>query len=135
VLVGVLVGGVNVPVGVFVGVLVGVRTTHPPMVVLPSPVTVTSFVAKARPTKVPLVKEMELPARMVPLKSESVIVAASAVHQYTLHARPPPDMITWKLVPVRAPVPPVPILKTQIPFEGPLSVNMTLVIVAPAVKQ
>jgi hypothetical protein len=72
---------------------------------------------------------------MVPWKFESVIVAAWAVRQYTLHGSPAPAMTTWKVLPVSEPVPPVPTLKTQIPVEGPSSVNVTLFIVAPAVKQ
>jgi len=43
-------------------------------------------------------------------------------------------MITEKLVPVSAPVPPVPILKIQTPSAGPSSVNVP-VNAAAAVKQ
>jgi hypothetical protein len=91
--------------------------------------------AKARPMNVPRVTVMSAPARIVPTKFESVIVAAWATHQYTLHGTPPPAMTTEKLVPVSAPVPPAPILKIQIPFEGPLSVNTLLVDVAAATTQ
>ena len=65
---------------------------------------------------------------MVPWKFESVSVAAWATHQYTLQGEPP-SMPTDKLVPVRAPVPPEPILKIQTPFEGPLSVSVPFVVV------
>jgi hypothetical protein len=44
-------------------------------------------------------------------------------------------MTTEKLVPVSAPVPLVPILKIQIPLEGPLSVNTLPVDVAAAATQ
>ena len=74
---------------------------------------------------------------MVPWKFELVSVAAWATHQYTFgHAVPAasPAMTTEKLVPVRAPVPPVPILKIQTPSAGPSSVNVP-VNVAAAVKQ
>jgi hypothetical protein len=55
------------------------------------------------------------------MKFESVIVAAPAVHQYTLHAAPPPSKTTLKLVPVRAPPPAgVPTLKTQMLLASPL---------------
>ena len=62
------------------------------------------------------------------------MVAASAIHQVTLHACPPLVMTTEKVVPVRAPVPRVLTLKSQVPFAGPLSVN-TPVNAAAASKQ
>jgi len=71
---------------------------------------------------------------MVPLKKESVMLAACATHHVTLQARAPPAMVTVKLEPVSAPVPLVPILNSQTPVEGPLSVN-TPVGDAAAVKQ
>ena len=84
---------------------------------------------------------MAAPARIVPARFESVIVAASAVHQVTLQACAPPAITTEKLVPVRAPVGSAggvasadPILKVQIPFDGPSSVN-TPVNAAAAGKQ
>ncbi len=106
----------------------------PPQPVAATPVSVTAAFAKARPATVPLVVVIAAPARMVPLKFESVIVAASATHQYTLHASAPSGVTTEKRVPVRAPVPPVPILNSQIPVEGPASVNVP-VSVAAASKQ
>jgi hypothetical protein len=102
------------------------------------PVDVTSAFAQARPTNVPPnvppVLVMAAPARIVPTNREFVIVAAWATHHVTLHGCAPPAMTTEKWVPVRAPVPRVPILKIQVPFEGPLSVN-TPVNVAAAGKQ
>jgi hypothetical protein len=77
---------------------------------------------------------MAAPARIVPTKFEFVIVAAWATHHVTLHGCPPPAMTTEKAVPVRAPVPRVPILKIQVPFAGPSSVK-TPVNVAAAGKQ
>jgi hypothetical protein len=47
----------------------------------------------------------------------------------------PLGVITEKLVPVSAPVPRVPILKIQIPVEGPLRVRTLPVDVAAASKQ
>lgn len=79
---------------------------------------------------------MAVPERMVPWKVEAVSVAAPAVRQYTLHASAVPAMSTVKLLPVRAPVPPVPILKTQISVADPLSVKTTPApIVVPATEQ
>src|SRR5688572_5806596 len=96
----------------------------PPQPVAATPVRVTAAFASARPTKVPPVMVIAAPARIVPLKSEVVMVAASATHQYTLHASAPLAMTTWKFVPVRAPVPLVPILKIQVSVEDPSSVNL-----------
>ncbi len=80
--------------------------------------------------------EMAVPARTVPWKLESVTVAAWAVRQYTLHACAAPPIATWKLLPVNAPVPPVPILKTHTSVADPLSVKMTPApIVVPAAEQ
>ena len=76
---------------------------------------------------------MAAPARMDPLKFESVMVAASAIHQVTLHADAPLSA-TEKFVPVSAPVPLVPTLKSQVPVEEPRSVNVP-VRVAAASKQ
>src|SRR5450759_4231344 len=99
-------------------------------------VIVTAAPAKASPLKVPRVMVMAAPARIVPKKCESVIVAAWATHQVTLQgAVAPPLMTTEKLVPVRAPVPLVPILKIQTPVEGPLRVNVLPVDVAAALMQ
>jgi hypothetical protein len=86
-------------------------------------VNVTAPFAKSLPCKLPSVKVLSAPARMVPRKSELTIVAPSATHQYTLHRSPPPDMTTEKLVGDKAPAPLVPILKIQTPFAGPSSVN------------
>src|SRR6185503_9674526 len=61
------------------------------------------------------------------------MVTACATHHVTLHACPP-SITTEKLVPVSAPVPLVPILKSQVAFAGPLRVN-TPVSVAAASKQ
>src|SRR2546430_11375567 len=97
-------------------------------------VTVTSAFDQPFPLNVPRVSVMAAPARMLPLRSESVIVAAWETHHVTLHACAPPAMTTEKLVPVRAPVPRVPILKVQLAFGGPVSVN-TPVNVAAASKQ
>jgi hypothetical protein len=53
-----------------------------------------------------------------------------------LHARAVPPITTAKLLPVKAPPPPVPILKTQTSVEVPLSVKMTPApIVVPATEQ
>jgi hypothetical protein len=99
------------------------------------PVIVRATLANARPAMEPPVKVMDpsvvLPARMLPLKAEVVIVAASPTDQNTLHGCPVPAMTTEKLVPVRA----APTLKIQIPFEGPLSVNVVSVNVTSAGKQ
>ena len=78
---------------------------------------------------------MAAPARMVPLKFEVVIVTAWAIHQVTLQGFPPPAMTTEKPVPVRAPVPLVPTLKSQVSVADPLSVNVVRVNVAAAGKQ
>ena len=53
-------------------------------------VNVTAAFAKACPSKLPRVTVMDVPARILPMKTESVSVAASAVHQNTLllHASP-----------------------------------------------
>src|SRR5205823_12453576 len=102
------------------------------------PVSVTAALASARPLKapaVPTVAVMAAPARMVPLKFEVVIVTACATHQVTLQGLPPPAMTTEKPVPVRAPVPLVPILNSQVSVEVPSSVNVVSVNVAPAGKQ
>jgi hypothetical protein len=72
-----------------------------------------------------------LPAIMLPLTDEVVIVAASPTDQNTLHGCPPPAITTEKFVPVRA----APTMKIQTPLEGPLSVNVVAVNVAPAGKQ
>ena len=109
---------------------------HPAKVMSSASVTVTSVLASARPSQLPLVMVMALPERTVPLKNESVIVAAGAVRQYTLHASAPPSMTTERPVPVRAPNPPVPTLKTQTSLADPLSVRVTApVIVVPAAEQ
>jgi hypothetical protein len=134
--------GVDVTVGsgsVGVDVTVGVGVEGPTEGVPPqreAPVTVTSSVAKAWPSKSPLVVLMDVPARIVPRKTESVSVAACAVHQNTLllHASPP-GMTTVKSVPVRAPMPPVPILKIQVSAADPSSVNTPPVYVADASTQ
>ena len=105
------------------------------------PVIVAPAFAKALPLWVPRVSVMAAPARIVPARFESVIVAASAVHHVTLHGCPPPAITTEKLVPVRAPVGSAggvasaePILKVQIALEGPSSVK-TPVKAAAAGKQ
>src|SRR5882762_9298028 len=98
------------------------------------PVIVTSAFAETVPCKLPPVRVMPAPARILPWMSEVVIVTASATRHVTLDARPPPAMTTAKLVPVRAPVPLVPILKIQTASAGPSSVN-TPVTVAAALKQ
>lgn len=116
-------------VTVAVGLLQAANPTVPPTLF-----TVTSVVAKARPVNVPPVKVTLLPERIVPRKFEVVSVAACADSQYTLHAWAPPANATWKLVAAREPTPPVPTLKTKIPFGGPLSVSRP-VSAAPAVKQ
>jgi hypothetical protein len=82
----------------------------------------------------PLVTVMPAPARIVPIKFDVVIVAASATHHVTLHGSAPPDMTTLKSVPVRAPVPLVPILKSHDASAGPFSVSVP-VSVAAAAKQ
>jgi len=89
------------------------------------PVVVTAAFARASPLKVPRVTVMASPARIVPTNCESVIVAAWATHQNTLlqGGGAPLGVTTEKLVPVRAPVPRVPILKIQVSVEDPLSVN------------
>ena len=91
--------------------------------------------AKVAPLSIEPVDVISAPARMVPFRNDVVIVTASLTHQYTLHGCPPPAMITVKLVPVRAPPPPVPILKIQIPLAGPLSVNVPPVVVDAAATQ
>src|SRR6266550_1710532 len=98
------------------------------------PVIVTSAFALRFPSKVPRVSVMSAPPRIVPMKRESVMVAPWATHHVTLPGCPPPAMTTEKLLPVRAPVPLVPILKVQMPSAGPLSVN-TPETVAAALKQ
>jgi hypothetical protein len=72
---------------------------------------------------------------MFPWKTEVVIVAAAAVCQYTFDASAPPAMTTLRPVPVRAPVPSVPILKIQVSLGPPVSVNVAVVNVNPASKQ
>jgi hypothetical protein len=81
-------------------------------------VIVTSAFANAFPSKVPRVSVIAAPARIVPMKCESVMVAASATHHVTLHRCAPLVMIIEKLVPVRTPVPLVPTLKIQVPSAG-----------------
>src|ERR1035437_8140268 len=107
------------------------RDQHP---ATPVPVVVTSARDHACPLNVPPVSVIATPARRFPLKSEPVIVAASATHHVTLQPVPPPAITTWKPVPVSAPVPLVPTLMFQIPSEGPLSVR-TPVTTAAASKQ
>src|SRR3954466_15863054 len=94
------------------------------------PGMLAAALAKALPLWVPRVSVMAAPARIVPARFESVIVAASAVHHVTLQACPPPAMTTEKLVPVSAPVGSAggvarvdPILKVQVALDGPSSVN------------
>jgi hypothetical protein len=96
-------------------------------------VIVTPAFAKARPAKTPPVVVMAAPARIFPWNTEVVSVAASATCQNTLHAFPPLAMTTVMLVPVSAPVPPVPTLKIQGPF--PVRVNTLFVKVTAAGKQ
>src|SRR6185436_10555114 len=100
-------------------------------------VKVTAAFARARPLRLPSVTVMATPERMFPTTNESVMVAASLVHQNTLLSQvsPLPGRITEKLVPVRAPVPPVPILKIQTPSAGPSSVNVVRVNVTSAALQ
>src|SRR6266480_700328 len=98
------------------------------------PVIVTSAFDETFPCRLPPVSVMPAPARMLPWMLEVVIVTASATRHVTLDARAPPAITTEKPVPVRAPVPLVPIFRTQIPSAGPLSVN-TPVTVAAALKQ
>jgi hypothetical protein len=99
-------------------------------------VNVTAAFAKACPPRLSRVTVMDVPARILPRKTESVRVAASAVHQNTLVLRVSPlVMTTEKLVPVRAPVPLVPILKIQVSLEDPSSVNTPPVSVAAALTQ
>src|ERR1035437_1094273 len=97
-------------------------------------VRVTVAFASALPVNVPRVMVIAVPARIVPLKFESVMVAASASHQDTLLACAPPARTIVKLVPVRAPVPAVPILKIQtaLALPCPLSVNVVSVNVTAA---
>src|SRR4051794_31608544 len=92
--------------------------------------------AKASPTNVPPVTVMSAPAKTAPRKFEPVRVVAWATHQYTFGQVPAglPGMTTEKLVAVKAPVPPVPILKIHTPSAGPSSVNVP-VNVAAAGKQ
>ncbi|MBK6613724.1 MAG: hypothetical protein IPG27_06395 [Ottowia sp.] len=102
-----------------------------------TPVSVTAAFDKAFPLKgvvLPArpVMVMAAPARRVPWKADVVIVTASATHQYTLHGSPPLVMTTERLVPVKAPVPPVPTLKIQVASGSPcpssvkvVSVNVT----------
>ena len=68
---------------------------------------------------------MAAPARMVPANAESVIVTACDTHQYTFlqGGGAPIALTTERPVPVRAPVPSVPILKIQIPSAGPSRVH------------
>src|SRR4051812_2136476 len=105
------------------------------------PVIVAPAFAKALPLWVPRVCSIAAPARIVPARFESVIVAAWAVHHVTLHAWAPPAITTEKLVPVRAPVGSAggvasadPTLKVQVALGGPSSVN-TPVSAAAAGKQ
>ena len=83
-----------------------------------APVSDTATFANARPTKVPPVMVTEppvgLPARMLPLNSEVVMVTPALGAQYTLHGCPPPAITTEKLVPVRA----APILKIHTAVAG-----------------
>src|SRR5688572_20169120 len=107
----------------------------PPPRVASQPLTVTSVkVTAAFASTLPLkgvvlparpVTVMAAPARMVPWKRDVVMVAASATHQYTSHDCAPPAITTEKLVPVSAPVPPVPILKihTALGLPWPSSVR------------
>jgi hypothetical protein len=67
---------------------------------------------------------MAAPARIVPLKFARVIVAASATHHVTLHADAVSFITTEKSVPVRAPVPLVPTLNSQVSVELPRSVSV-----------
>src|SRR3954468_20327883 len=105
------------------------------------PLMLAAALAKALPLWVPRVSVMAAPARIVPARFESVIVAASAVHPVTLHAWAPPAITTEKLVPVRAPVGSAggvasadPTLKVQVALDGPSRVN-TPVNAAAAGKQ
>jgi len=87
-------------------------------------VNVIAAFAKARPTKLPRVSVMAAPERTLPLRSQSVSVAAASDHHVTAHACAPPAMTTEKLVSVKAPVDaPSVTLNVQIPVAGPLSVN------------
>src|SRR5688572_29334716 len=73
---------------------------------------------------------------MLPMNTESVSVAACWVHQNTLLLQVwPPAITTEKLVPVSAPVPPVPILKIQVSLGEPSSVSTPPVSVAAAATQ
>src|SRR2546429_2500601 len=84
----------------------------PPLLAQPVtavPVTVTSAFDHAFPLNVPRVSVMAAPARMFPLRSESVSVAACETHHDTLHACAPPATTTEKVVPVTAPGPRVPV--------------------------
>src|ERR1700737_132910 len=106
--------------------------------VIAAPVSVASPVpvapAHPLPMKVPPVKVTPVPAITIPLKLEVVMDEACRTHHATLPGTAPPAMITLKLVPVRSPVPAVPILNSQTPVGGPLSVNVP-VNAAAAVKQ
>src|SRR5690349_13262877 len=89
------------------------------------PVIVTSPTpeapAYALPSNVPRVSVIAAPARMLPMKCESVSVAAASTHHVTLQAVAPPARTTEKFVPVSAPGA---TLKTHVPLAGPLSVNV-----------
>ena len=76
------------------------------------------------------------PARMLPTKTEFVNVTASAANQNTLSLHScPPGITTEKLVPVRAPVPLVPIRNTHVSAGEPASVNTPPVSVTATSKQ
>src|SRR5690242_1779122 len=76
-------------------------------------VNVASVVAIMRPIHVPRVMVAPAPERTVPTKSESVVVAAADVFQYTLQGDAAPPITTCAPVKVSAPGPPVPTRKTQ----------------------
>src|ERR1700737_3620684 len=90
--------------------------------VIAAPVSVASPLPEAPahplPMKVPPVKVPPVPAITIPLRLEVVMVEACRTHHVTLHGTAPPAMITLKLVPVRSPVPAVPILNSQTPVGG-----------------
>jgi hypothetical protein len=109
---------------------------HPAKVIGTGSVNVTLVVAMARPVQFVLVMVTAAPERRVPLKVESVSVAAAEVFQNTLHDSAEPPMFTVAPVSVRAPGPPVPTLKIQTSLAFPLSVRVTPAgIVVPAAEQ
>src|SRR4029077_148036 len=129
------------PVALPAPLLLQPTTAVPVTVTSPTLTPVASALAPAHafPFRLPRVRVIAAPARMLPWKAVPgvvvvEIVAAWETHQVTLHAWAPLAKSTAKLVPVRAPVPAgpeLPILNSQVALALPAAsrVNVTSVAV------